>query len=86
MENLESASDEIVELQNECEKLEIENKELENKIEELEQEKDIPVDRVISRRIFKVILEVNKLTSISKSQKITEQKNIIVNMLKRIVE
>ena len=66
--------------------LQDENKHLKDRIVELEQEQNIPLDRIVEHKIFKVIQQVNKLTNISKSQKIADQKQIIVEMLKEIVD
>ena len=66
--------------------LQDENEHLKDKIVELEQEQNIPLDRIVEHKIFKVIQQVNKLTNISKSQKIADQKQIIVEMLKEIVD
>ena len=66
--------------------LQDENEHLKDRIVELEQEQNIPLDRIVEHKIFKVIQQVNKLTNISKSQKIADQKQIIVEMLKEIVD
>ena len=66
--------------------LQDENEHLKDRIVELEQEQNIPFDRIVEHKIFKVIQQVNKLTNISKSQKIADQKQIIVEMLKEIVD
>ena len=66
--------------------LQDENEHLKDRIVELEQEQNIPLDRIVEHKIFKVIQQVNKLTNISKSQKIADQKQIIVEMLKEIID
>lgn len=77
---------ELESLQDDIDELNEEKEILENRIKELEQEQDVPVDRILSHKLFKVIAEVNKLTDLSKSKKVEEQKQKIANMLKEIVD
>ena len=55
-----------------------------NELEENKQ--DIPLDDILSMQLCKVILEVKKLTKISKSQSIAEQQGLIIEMLNRIAK
>ena len=78
-------------LTEEIEELEEENRNLNNELEkvrnELEENKqDIPLDDILSMQLCKVILEVKKLTKISKSQSIAEQQGLIIEMLNRIAK
>ena len=78
-------------LTEEIEELEEENRNLNNELEkvrnELEENKqDIPLDDILSMQLCKVILEVKKLTKISKSQVIAEQQGLIIEMLNRIAK
>lgn len=83
--------EEYKELAEEIEELEEENRNLNNELEkarkELEENKqDIPLEDKLSMQLCKVMLEVKKLTKISKSQVIAEQQGLIIEMLNRIAK